>query len=277
MAKQQTVPPDEFVREMTKRWIETFRNVASSSLQATWRQIGEVFNDSIVSHDEPEEKEKWKVLQPATGTGKTQGAVVYCALLSSLAQKDLHPGVLIVTRLKVDADLMAEQINDLSREYGHLNGEAVVAVAHHSDSQTDLANLKNYPVLVITHRAYEMALDYLGQNGTIQQTWPLFHEWNSSTRKLVIVDECLDCVEQSEAGLDELRRTLGLIPQGIRKQFPREIGAIEIIIKVLTKMDQKAKDQPMKELMLPGDMITKGDLPDFTALRATLRKKSGGI
>ena len=132
-------------------------------------------------------------MQPATGTGKTQGTVVYCALLSKLAPKGIHPGVLIVTRLKKDADLMAEQINDLGREYGHLNVEDVVALAHHSDSQTDLADLKNYPVVVITHRAYEIALDYLGQDGTIQQTWPLFHEWNGSTRKLVIVDECLDC------------------------------------------------------------------------------------
>ena len=66
---------------------------------------------------------------------------------------------------------------------------------------------------------------------------------------------------------------MGLIPQKIRKQFPREIDAVEIIIEVLTKMDQMAKDQSMKELMLLGDMITKGDLPDFTALRATLRKE----
>ena len=39
-----------------------------------------------------------------------------------------HPGVLIVTRLKVDADLMAEQINDLSREYGYLGDEDLVAM-----------------------------------------------------------------------------------------------------------------------------------------------------
>jgi hypothetical protein len=168
---------------------------------------------------------------------------------------------------------MAEQINDLSREYGYLSGKDLIALAHHSDSQTDLGDLKDYPVVVITHRAYEMALDSLGQDGTIQQTWPFFHGWNGSYRKLVIVDECLDCVEQSEAGLDGLRRTLGLIPHKIRKRFSKEIEAIELIIKILSDMDQKAKNQPMRELMLLGDKITQGDLPDFTALRAALRKE----
>jgi hypothetical protein len=239
--------------------------MSSQALRKTWHQLGENFGGNIIFHDDPEVSNKWVVLQPATGTGKSQGAIVYCSLLSKLNEL-AHPGVLIVTRLKIDADLMAAQINQLS-------GRDDYALAHHSDSQTKLTDLKDFPVVVITHRAFEMALDFLGHDGTIQQTWPLFHEWNVGHRKLVIVDECLDCVEQNSAGLDGLNRTLGLIPFKVKQQFPYEIEAIEAIIEVLTSMDQIAKDQPMRELMLLQEMITEGATPDFTALRAALKKE----
>lgn len=192
-------------------------------------------------------------------------------MLSELPVNE-HPGALIVTRLKTDADQIAEQINRLSKKS--------VAVAHHTDSNTKLTELGEWPVLVITHRAYELALDFLGQDGTIQQTWPFFHQWGSPVqefcdrkRKLVIIDECLDIVEQLEAGLDGLRNTLGAIPQSIREKFPREVAAIEALVKSVEQIGSEGEGQPTAEAMLLINAIHEDCPPDFNGLRKALRER----
>ncbi len=159
---------EEFVKEMEKNWEERLGNVSSHALRQTWRQIGRVFNEHIFNHNNPSYSKNWTVLQPKTGTGKTQGAIVFSSMLSRLSE-DEHPGVLIVTRRKLDANDIRDQINELS---GH-----EVAIAHHSDSKTQLSELRMYGVVIITHRFYEMALDHLGQGATIESTWPVIHEW----------------------------------------------------------------------------------------------------
>jgi len=134
---------------------------------------------------------------------------------------DSHPGVLIVTRLKTDADQIAEKINELS-------GNKDEAVAYHSDTKDKLkiTDLKNYPVLVITHRAYELALDLLGQDGSIQQTWPFFYDWKNTNRRLVVIDEALDIVEHSQAALEGLRLTEATLSQSIRTRFTLEVQCL---------------------------------------------------
>ncbi len=261
---------DEFVERMENRWIE-MGNISSPALKSVWWQIAEAFNLNISSHGIQEMGRRWIVLQPPTGTGKTQGAVVYASMLSELPEAE-HPGVLIVTRLITDADLIAEEINTLSgRE---------VAVAFHSGSDTRISELGAWPVLVITHRAYELALDYLGQAGTIRQTWPFFHDWGSRAsefcdrrRKLVIIDEALDIVEQSEAGLDGLRQTLAALPQSIREEFPREIEAIKKVIGILEEMTRTNIDV-QGEALLRKEPAGQEAPPDFTPLRKALRERA---
>ena len=93
---------------MTRHWTDTLKNVVSPELQ-TWAQMAHVFNRQIEAYSQPE-GERWKVLQPATGVGKSQGLAVYCACLTTV---DLHPGVLIVVRLIEQATEIAETINRL--------------------------------------------------------------------------------------------------------------------------------------------------------------------
>jgi predicted Rdx family selenoprotein len=258
------ISPIHFVEAMARHWTERLANVSSEALRKVWHQLAATFGKNIYSHDNPDQARQWTVLQPPTGSGKSQGTVVYCSMLSRYPD-EMHPGVLIVTRLKADADSMARQINDLSGKD--------VAVAYHSDSKRliDIADLRNWPVLVITHRAYELALDYLGQDGSIQQTWPLFHSWNEEGRKLVVIDECLDIVEQSQAGLEGLRQTLAAIPQSARERFPEEVQAIQFMADLFTHMDQKANGQKFSEAIAIKERITQGKTPDLSELRRYLR------
>lgn len=254
------IPSEYFVREMEQHWINSLGNVTSEPLRQTWRQLADAFNYNITSHNDPELAKKWVVVQPATGTGKTQSSIVYCSILSRQAE---HPGALIVTRLIEEANRIALQINEMTgRE---------VALAHHSESETKLTGLREWPVLVITHRAYEQALDFLGQEGTIQQTWSFFHEWNGSRRKLIIIDECLDLVEHSQVDLDRLRATLGAFPQSLRDSFPEEVHAVQCMVDILEHMHSSAKDKPRAETLLLPQAITEATPPDFTALRSAFR------
>jgi len=181
---------------------------------------------------------------------------------------DSHPGVLIVTRLKTDADQIAEKINELS-------GNKDEAVAYHSDTKDKLkiADLKNYPVLVITHRAYELALDLLGQDGSIQQTWPFFYNWKNTNRRLVVIDEALDIVEHSQAALEGLRLTEATLSQSIRTRFPLEVQCLKEVIDLLDTYEKKTRKEKVKEHRILEDLIKGETFTDFTALRQVMRKE----
>lgn len=258
--EQQIIIPSDFVQRMEQHWI-TLGNISSEPLRQTWRQLADAFNFNISTHDNPRLANQWTVVQPKTGTGKSQGALVYCSMLSDLPE---HPGALIVTRLIEEADRLAAQVNTLSGRQ--------VAFAYHSESKAlmKLSELKEFPVLVITHRAYEMALDYLGQEGTIQKTWPYFHSWKSHTRKLVVIDECLDLVEHSETDMDTLRKTIGDIPQKVLDQFPVERDNLEELLRILQDLNRKLDPLAVPETMVLQQMVNKGSPPDFTRLRQAL-------
>ena len=275
----ETISPEAFVNRMEERWTLGLGNVSSEPLRQTWKQLATAFNFNISSHNNPDSSTKWAVVQPATGTGKTQSAVTYCSMLSELPDW-FHPGALIVTRLIEDADLIVQQINQLSHRE--------VAIAHHSQSNSRLLGLGAWPVLVITHKAYELALDYLGQEDIFHETWPFLHEYNGGHRKLVIIDECLELVEHSQVNLDRLRATLGVIPQFIREEFPNQIYTLEIMAKYTegvaeilsgeTSPEQTLSSVSLYEAVMAGttsedEQATAREYFDFTGLRKALRQK----
>lgn len=252
----------KFVSAMNQHWTNNLNNVSSAALQQAWAQIGDAFNNHIAAHDDPTRSMKLTVLSPPTGSGKSQGTAVYCSLLSQLVDA---PGVLIVTRLKTDADSMADAINTLSKKQ--------MAKAFHSDSKdVPITELWNWDVLVITHRAYELALDRLGSHGQIQQTWPLFHRHGiEGVRKLVVIDESLDIVEESQGNLDGLRQTIGCIPQELRDKHVYAVMGIQAVISIIEQMTSSAEGKPTKEAILLREAIKGGNPPDFTELRRDLR------
>ena len=258
------IDPREFTDEMENYWSGKLGNVSSEALRNVWFQLARVFGRYAIGETH---RNEWTVLQPPTGSGKTQGTIVYCSMLTRKTGSS-HPGALIVTRLKTDADQIAEQINELS-------GNAKEAFAYHSDTKDKLkiTDLENYPVLVITHRAYELALDLLGQDGNIQQTWPFFYNWKNNNRRLVVIDEALDIVEHSQAALEGLRQTEATLSQSIRTRFTLEVQCLNEVIEILDAYEKRTRKEKVNEHRVLEGLIKGETFPDFTALRQVMRKE----
>ena len=68
-----------FVSAMNDHWTQTLNMPSSAALRSLWESMGSVFEWSIVDNIS-ERDARWKVLQPPTGSGKTQGACLYSAM-----------------------------------------------------------------------------------------------------------------------------------------------------------------------------------------------------
>ena len=234
------IDPISFQLAMEERWLN-FGNKPNGALRSNWKLLCEVFNQ----HIENPESEDWSVVPFPCGSGKSQGLVNYCGLLAS---QNLAPGVLVITRFIDEATQMADQINSLAgRQY---------AVAYHSQSKDEipLRTVMNKPVLIITHRMYQMALSsILSQESDYITTWPYFHTFeleldvdaddfcakdviNSGgiigQRKLSVIDECLDICDLHSLSINELKRLKRNLSEWfdqaphLRKQFGREYDLI---------------------------------------------------
>jgi hypothetical protein len=254
------VEPTLFVVSMSQHWSENLNNVVSPALQAVWRQMAVTFNRQIESHSQGR-RELWQVLQPATGTGKSQGLAVYCSMLS----KDDHPGVLIVTRLKAQADELAGTINRLSGE--------TVATAYHTDNRIPVSELETFPVLVITHKAYENGLDAISRGDPKASSWKRYHQWGSGKRRLVVIDEALDIVEEAQISMDQIRLLKGNVPFEVAQRFPHEMEVISHMERVLLTLAQREErqDRPSKECLIKSGDVDLPEQTDFTELRKALK------
>jgi hypothetical protein len=217
------VPPQTFVDRFTLRWTEEFGMPASEPLRKLWRTMANIYQQAIIAtaQDQPS---RWRVLQPPTGSGKTMGAVVYCGLqaeLNASVADGVKPvGIMIVTRLKAQADEVVSQINEyVGRQ---------VAIADHTDHRATPEQLSNSDIVAITHEAYTRAKKTL--SGVNADRWHRLAHWRSGRRLLTIVDEALaNVVEHSQVKLDELSRVVGHITQEMRVAHPAEVEALETL------------------------------------------------
>jgi hypothetical protein len=149
--------PEEFATAMTARW-HSLGNITSPKLQLLWAAMAATFNRAVAeSHTAAT---KWRVLQPPTGTGKTQGLCVYAALTIAKNRTSTAPlGILVVTRTIVQADEIVADIRALVGDPAH-DGRAR---ARHSEAKLQAAEMLAADVLVITHEAYTRALEGLSQ------------------------------------------------------------------------------------------------------------------
>jgi hypothetical protein len=282
-----SVAPAIFVDAMRAHWTTTLANVSSPELEAVWSQMAHTFNRQIAAYGTPE-GDRWKVLQPATGTGKSQGLVVYC---STLPAQD-HPGVLIVTRLKTQADAIAEDINTLA---GH-----EVALAYHGDNRVPSGELSKFPVLVITHAAYEIGMDAVNaaelarpkgedfgfeveEEGfqcpaekvlkTTAAGWERYHTWKDERRKLTVVDEALDIIEEAQIDLRQVQFVKAIIPFDVAEKHPNQMAAIagvEDVLKVMARRQASLTRLPSEHLLTTG--VTLPDETSMTPLRRALKE-----
>jgi hypothetical protein len=247
---------------MDRHWTSVLNNASSEGLKLVWRQLASAFGLQIMQHNNQETNTQWQIVQPPTGSGKTQGTIVYCSMLAQYPLAD-HPGVLLVTRLKAEADKIAAEVNRLS-------GRDDYAFSYHSDKNSDcsLQDLENYPVLIITHSAYERALRQLPDESHSKQTHSLFHSWQDTGRMLVVIDEAFPIVKEYQIDLDGLRRTFAAFPQTLREIYTNET---KVIAEVISMMETKLTGAVCKETIIPANSIDVHEA-DFSRLRKALRE-----
>ncbi|MBR0969605.1 DEAD/DEAH box helicase family protein [Bradyrhizobium japonicum] len=231
-AKHALVCPQDFSQRMNSHWTKSrseggLGQHSSSDLQTLWRIMGENFGTSIVEAASGVQS-PWRILQPPTGTGKTQGTCVYAAMQADLNRETadtLKPvGMLIVTRLREDANSIQNTINGLA-------GRSV-AVVHHSDNYAKPEELHESDVVIITHQAFLNAKRNL--KGQDWRPWDRLVSWKGGQRLLTIIDEALaNVVDESSATTENLAFVIGLIPPAVRAELPEQVAVLEEVHKVL--------------------------------------------
>jgi hypothetical protein len=141
------VPPQTFVDRLTDEWTTSYHNVPSVSLRKLWNTMAKTYQDAILA-TATGGSPLWRILWPPTGSGKTLGAKVYAALQAeqnaTTAGLGKPIGILIVTRLIVQADEMVAAINAFAGRQ--------VAVADHTEHRASAEQLNESDVVVITHQ-----------------------------------------------------------------------------------------------------------------------------
>ena len=228
----ETIDPEAFSINMREHWEQTLGNVPSQALSALWRTMAKAFNAAILDNDN-----RWTVLQPPTGTGKTQGACLFSAMVAQRNQGQLwddRTGILIVTRLISQADDLVETINRMA-------GGMPVAVAKHSESGTTAEQAKATDVLVVTHAAYTNALEGLCKDDGSK--WESLVKWDHGYRKLTIIDEAIaNIIEEYNVKAADVRLALAYITPLMRVNYPTQVAAVELVKDLLEQIAQMHHD-----------------------------------
>lgn len=232
-----TVPVADFVSAMTMHWTESLNNVVSEPLKRSWEIIANTFNDNIrESVFDP--KAEWKVLQPPTGSGKTQGMIVYLSLLSSMTET----GALVITRLTSEADDIAKQIN---RYVGK-----EVALASHSKNIISTDDIAESQILVVTHQAYLNAMEGISCRGD-DSHWKRSMGYQAEDRGLVILDESVEVIRTEEITLDEVRLVDAILSsEAIKGNAPKEKEPTQFILDKCSKLDEgESKENSLSKIL----------------------------
>jgi len=206
-----TVTPDSFLDAMRAKWAE-YGNVGSPALDQVWMQIAETFNRQTAEPREPR-----PVIPAELGAGKTTCAKQWCSMLPS---NENHPGVLVVVRTIEQAEEYAKDINAWA-------GSGKPAFAYHSKLKTRPLPLvmQQYPILVICHKGYELALDELLVEEP--ERYEKLMRFRTGQRRLAIVDEALDQVYVARLSPDSLHRVPGLVHDP--RILKRHLRAVDVI------------------------------------------------
>lgn len=247
---------------MAQRWLSR-GNALSQTLQATWAHICQNFNLKLQTIGRSSQRD-WYVCSPATGTGKTESLKVYAALFPRFVK---HSGMLAVTRLKVSADEIRNDINELAGK--------IVATAYHTDSGIPLEDLKDYPVLVITHAAFARAMERAASSLSKWDHFTAFGE--SGKRHLIVIDEAIDVLDLTTLTEDQLSQTIGAIPRTARDEWPAAVSYMEDLLLALRQWDAAMKGQGSEaaKVIRTEDQAAFARLfygvPEFSGLREFMR------
>ena len=229
------VSPEEFAAAITARW-RSLGNTSSPKLHQLWASMAATFNCAVA--DSHTTASKWRVLQPPTGTGKTQGLCVYAALTIAKNRSTPVPlGILVVTRTIAQADEIVATVKELVAD----PADAERARARHSEAKLSSSEMRAADVLVITHEAYTRALEGLqDQHGR----WGDYTTWDHGPRRLTIIDEALSgVVEENRVTAGGIRNVLRYIDPPLRRQFKPQVETLDRVCAVLDGLAAMSPDE----------------------------------
>ncbi|NSL72448.1 hypothetical protein C6Y62_11575 [Hyphomicrobium sulfonivorans] len=214
---------------MTDRW-HSLGNISSPKLELLWQEMAATFARAV--HASNSGNTQWQVLQPPTGSGKTQGLCVYAALTISKNRLCSEPlGILVVTRTIAQANEIGEAIKELADDPSDTDRVR----ASHSEAPQHTLAMQAADVLVITHEAYTRALECLSKEQSGR--WEEFTTWDHGPRRLTIIDEALSgIVEENKIKAEDIRLTLGFIGPSLRRNFSAQVEALEKIREMMEKI-----------------------------------------
>jgi hypothetical protein len=231
------ISPIDFARTMRLHW-EQLGNVWSPALEQVWIRMAGAFGCAVIDFDKG--VNTWHVLQPPTGTGKTQGASVYCGMVAHQnmsGQRKL--GILIVTRQITEANNLVSQINRLA---GHQ-----CAIAKHSQTKVGREQIRKSDILVITHAAYTKALE--AKTRDEDDRWSSLIEWEHGQRRLTIIDESLsEIIAEYQVKAEDIRYALGFVSASMRKEHEWAITALEEMLSVVDKVGAVVDASPSGDI-----------------------------
>ena len=205
---------------MTRRW-HSLGNTSSAKLQELWKTMAVTFNAAASNPTDT----KWRVLEPPTGTGKTQGLCVYAALTIANNRTSHSPlGILVVTRTIAQAEEIAKTIRELLSD----PADDYKVQTKHSQNKLHVFTMQAAEVLVITHAAYTLALE--GLTSERYGRWQDYTSWMHGQRSLTIIDEALSgVVEESRITADDIRFAMSFIDPVLRLRFTSQVQALEMV------------------------------------------------
>ncbi|MET4210653.1 hypothetical protein [Bradyrhizobium sp. LA2.1] len=205
-----------FIDRMIRHWTNTLRLPCTSALIEGWLQLEEALEAAA-------KQRRWQVLPSPTGAGKTEALIVLLATPTITE----HPGALVVTKFKCEADKIAHAINT--------SAGATIAIAAHTDAKVKSSDMAASPVVVITHKAYANALRE-AEDAEIPIRLDLYHQYHQSLRKWLIVDEAFNWVDAYEAERDDLAAMCG----PLSGQLPADaIDALKPLLALVRSIDNE--------------------------------------
>lgn len=281
-----SIPPQAFHLEMLAFWtrprteqdqygLSGLGNVYSMALGEVWSTLASAINAQIDAHDDPEERHRFSILGPECGVGKTVGSAV---AISMLPQGIDHPGVLYVCQRKVQADDVAALVN--------ARAGAGTAFAYHEDHKCSTEEMRSYPVLVMTHSMFSRVAEAVLDNRPLSVAYGDFTAWGVSGRKLCIVDEAFQAIEDYEVHPERLAELLAAYTGNstLRQTFAPQIEVLETVLSQALGARDRRKAMREQDFDAPSNLTVRPEplrIPDvdFTEFKKTipkLRLRGGG-
>ena len=256
MTKPVIIDGRDFETAMTKHWINNLNNVPNDSLRKLWRTMGDTYAEAIQNTFNQDSNDKeftstWSVLQLPTGTGKSQGAALYAAMLAVESFRSKNPScVLIVVRQKKQCKELCDAVRKAIVEISDDLELGTLCDYHHSDHQLSSTERKSKYVLICTHAAY------VGSVSSVELTPDRFGSFTHYSpndfeipfrRCLTIIDESLGAVvETSQITLENIDRLFLCIGVGssLRETYRKEIQTLEDVRDILNMAKEDHRKTP---------------------------------